>query len=340
MKPEFKLLDRREFVNFVSRSAALLGLAKVGSESATAATTSAEQTSTNAFAYDVSRLQKTDPKLIAYEEVTRWRSPRTSVRQIAIGPGDQVHVCAGHYISVFNPQGQPAAEVALTGPADSLAVASDGTIYAGLRDHVEVFDAKGQRQAVWAAPDRKSWLTGLAVGKQDVFAADSGKRVIWHFDLAGKLLGRVGEKNASQNAPGFIVPSPFLQVAIHADGLLRVNNIGRHQVEAYTFAGEFEGAWGRITTAIDGFCGCCNPIGFALLPDGRFVTAEKGLPRVKIYNLAGVFESVVAGAESFPENARACNGLNDCAHGGLDVGVDGQGTAGQGGARQGKQIVA
>jgi hypothetical protein len=122
--------------------------------------------------------------------------------------------------------------------------------------------------------------------------------------------------------PGLIVPSPFLDVIIHRDGLLRVNNPGRHQVEAYTFDGSLEGAWGKPTAATEGFCGCCNPIGLAALADGRIVTCEKGIPRVKIYSAGGEFESVVAGAESFPENALACNDLNDCIHGGLDAAVD------------------
>jgi hypothetical protein len=46
---------------------------------------------------------------------------------------------------------------------------------------------------------------------------------------------------------------------------------------------------------------------------------------VKIYNASGEFESVVAGTESFPENAKACSSLNDCTHGGLDTAVDSQG---------------
>jgi uncharacterized cupin superfamily protein len=75
---------------------------------------------------------------------------------------------------------------------------------------------------------------------------------------------------------------------------------------------------------ITGFCGCCNPINFALLPDGRYVTCEKGLPRVKIYSATGEFQSVVAGGESFAENARAC-GPFDCTAGGLDAAVDSQG---------------
>ena len=41
---------------------------------------------------------------------------------------------------------------------------------------------------------------------------------------------------------------------------------------------------------------------FAILPDSRFVTCEKGIPRVKVYSADGVFESVVAGAELFAQS--------------------------------------
>jgi hypothetical protein len=205
-------------------------------------------------------------------------------------------------------------------------VAGDGTIFTGLRDHVELYNAKGGRTARWDAPHAKSWLTGLAVADKDVFAADSGRRVIWHYDRGGKLLGPIGQKDSARSIPGFVVPSPFLDVLIHRDGLLRVNNPGRHRVELYTFEGDLESSWGKPTAAIDGFCGCCNPIAIASLPDGRMITCEKGIPRVKIYTAAGEFESVVAGPESFPENAHACTDLNDCVHGGLDaaVGADGR----------------
>jgi hypothetical protein len=320
MKPEFKLFDRREFFNFVSKSAAIIGLTGVASGAKAAV-----QGGSNSFAYDISKLQKTDPKLIAYHEVMRWLCPRKEAQRLAVGPDDRVLVCASNYLTAFNLQGQPGQEIALSGPAGCVAVAKDGTIYVGLRDHLEVFDSKGERRATWASPDRKSWFTGLAIGDKDVFAADAGNRVILRYDKTGKVVGRIGVKNTERNVPGFIVPSPYLAVAIHADGLLRVNNPGRHRVETYTFDGDFEGAWGKPTVAIDGFCGCCNPIALALLADGRLVTGEKGLPRVKIYSGAGEFESVVAGAEAFPENARACSGLNDCAHGGLDVAVDSQG---------------
>ena len=50
---------------------------------------------------------------------------------------------------------------------------------------------------------------------------------------------------------------------------------------------------------IEGFCGCCNPTNIALLADGKIVTSEKGLPRVKVYRPDGTLESVIAGPEAF-----------------------------------------
>ncbi|MGA2176554.1 MAG: hypothetical protein ABSH38_16380 [Verrucomicrobiota bacterium] len=319
MKPELELFDRREFFGVVTKTAAIIGLAGAAEGRAQG------QGTANPFAYDLSRFQKTDPKLITYEEVTRWPIPHKEARRLAIGPDGQLYVCAGNYINGMSRAGQRGLELALAGPACCVAVAGDGTIFAGLRDHIEVFDSKGGRVARWESPDPKTWFTGLAAGEKDVFAADAVKLVVLRYDRAGKIVGRIGHKDADRNVPGLIVPSPFLDVIIHRDGLLRVNNPGRHRIEAYTFDGDLEGAWGKPAAAIEGFCGCCNPIGLTALADGRIVTCEKGLPRVKIYSATGEFESVVAGTESFPENAHACTDLNDCIHGGIDAAADADG---------------
>ena len=52
---------------------------------------------------------------------------------------------------------------------------------------------------------------------------------------------------------------------------------------------------------IEGFAGCCNPSHFIILEDGSFVTAEKGIARIKIYNRLGNLESVVAAPDQFIE---------------------------------------
>ena len=64
---------------------------------------------------------------------------------------------------------------------------------------------------------------------------------------------------------------------------------------------------------------------FALLPDGGYVTCEKGLTRVKVYDPEGNFVAVVAGPEQFVEAGHACDVSANCQTGGLDVAVDPQG---------------
>jgi hypothetical protein len=316
-----RFVSRRGFVRRGAASAALAGLAAsvLGRRAAGAA-----EKNSNPFAYDVDRLKKTDPKLLHFGEVGRFKVPRGEARRVGIGPENHLYVSAGNYICALDTQGQRVMEIALPGPARCAAVAQEGTIYVALREHIEVFDSKGQRRGTWESPGKKTWITGLAVGDNDVFAADSGNRVVWRHDRSGKRIGRIGEKNKDRNIPGFVLPSPFLDVELHRDGLLRVNNPGRHQVEAYTPDGDLELVWGKATMGIEGFCGCCNPIALALLPDGRIVTCEKGLPRVKVYTAKGEFESVVAGPGAFAENAKVCDPA-DCTTGGLDAAVDASG---------------
>jgi hypothetical protein len=278
----------------------------------------------NPFAYDVSRFATTDPALIAWEEVGRQVCPGKGARRMAFGPGDVLHIAAGEQIVRLGAKGG-VGNIEVGATVYGVAVAGDGTVYAGLRDHIEVFAASGTRLARWDPLEKRTWLSSLALGPGGLFAADSGNRIILRYDLTGKIVGRIGAKHPERNTPGFVVPSPFLDVKLHPDGLLRVNNPGRHRFEAYTLEGEFAAAWGTPSAALRGFCGCCNPIGLALLPDGRTVTCEKGLARVKVHGADGQFESVVAGPESFAANVKAGADATAGPRSGLEAAVDAQG---------------
>ncbi len=317
-------ITRRWFLKGTARG---VGILAVSSGSIAASVPLARAASpgkdANPFALDVERLRKTDPKLIHYEQVGRFPNPNPNPRRIAIGSDDRVYITAGNSVCVLGRDGARSNVIACSAVVRSVAVGADGAIYAGVRDHVEAFDRNGKLLATWKSPGKRTWISGLAVGENDVFAADSGNRVVLRYDKSGKLVGRIGERNKDRNIPGLILPSPYLDVKLAPDGLLRVNNTGRHRVEAYTPDGDLEFFWGKPSSAIDGFCGCCNPVGLALLSDGRYVTCEKGLPRVKIYSKEGTFECVVAGVESFSENWLKCS-LADCTVGGLDAAVDSQ----------------
>ncbi len=61
----------------------------------------------------------------------------------------------------------------------------------------------------------------------------------------------------------------------------------------------------------DRFTGCCNPAHFALLPDGSFVTYEKGNDKIKVFDHTGKFHAFVAGAGSFKGNPDFLLGRNN-----------------------------
>jgi len=279
------------------------------------------------FNYDLNNLRKTDPALIKYEEAGKIETKFQDVFGVAVGQNGYIYVAGDKAIRVFSENGSYLSEIKLTDSPRCLAITDDGTVYVGMKEHVEVYDQKGVRKANWESPGQKAVLTSIAVSGNDVFVADAGNRVVLRYDISGKRMNRIGEKDKEKNIPGFVVPSPYFDLTVAPDGLLRVVNPGLHQIEAYTPDGYLEFSWGQTSMDIEGFSGCCNPVNFAMLPDGGFVTCEKGLPRVKIYGAdgvdsGGVFEGVVAGPELFAADS---DGLSDCQTGGLDVAVDYQG---------------
>ena len=313
-------LSRRRFLHHgVGGATLLLGLLPPRSQAASARD--------NPFSYNLDRYRKVDPQWLHFQKTSSFTFPQPEPRRIAIDREDRLYLAAGREVIILDRQGVPVGVIQCEAPVRCVAVAADGTRYVGFKDHVEAFDAKGQRTARWEPHAGRPFLTGLAVGENDLFAADAGNRAILRYDRSGKLVARIGERNRDRNIPGLIVPSACLDVEIGSDGLLRVNNPGRHRVETYTVNGDLELAWGRASAAIDGFCGCCNPVNLELLPDGRCVTFEKGLPRVKVYSPAGQLESVVAGPDQFTENGNVSPVLD--AEGGpagvLDGAIDSQG---------------
>ena len=266
-----------------------------------------------------------DPNLILYEEsVEPINTGFTNTHAIMLDSQGSIYVAGDNAVRIFNESGNMLNEIALTGVPRSLTVADDGKIYVGISNHIEVYNRQGKQLASWDSLGQRAMLTSIAVSGNDVFVADAGNRIVLHYDTNGNLINRIGRKDKDRNIPGFIVPSPYFDVVMRRDELLRVVNPGLHRIEAYTFDGDFEFWWGKFSSSIEDFCGCCNPINIAVLRDDSFVTCEKGLTRVKIYDPEGAFVGVVAGPEQFGVTAHICTTIEQCQSGGFDVAVDAQ----------------
>lgn len=248
------------------------------------------------YEYDLSQYEQIDPALILYEQTAAFDTGLDPSVAIVIR-GDELFLAGEKQIRIFDLSGAQKQEIPLDLPPQSLALDESGNVWIAFISHVEQYGRDGKRIAAWPPLDPKTNLTSIAVGKDDIYLADAGNRIVLRYDRSGKLKNEIGLRDDTRDIPGFVIPSPHFKLMMAEDGLLCVNNPGRHTIEAYTPRGDREFDFGSGSIRVEGFCGCCNPVAFAILPDGGFVTAEKGLVRVKVYDAQGQFVGVVAGPE-------------------------------------------
>jgi hypothetical protein len=259
----------------------------------------------------VESMQKVDPKYIICKEAGRLATGFKELKGIAVGPEDRVYAAGDKAFVVLGSDGQKISRVELDKTPTCLAVGSDSTVYVGLWDHVEVFDSQGARKGSWSNPTPKSWITSIAVTETEVFVADFGEKRVLRYDKTGKLLGRLAPEGKGDGFERYEIPSPYFDVAVDASGSPWVAHTGRRVLENYNSEGKLGTSWGKSGPALDSFWGCCNPSHIAIRKDGSFVTAEKGVVRVKIHAANGDLIGVVAAAKDFQKGIH-----------GLDLAVD------------------
>jgi sugar lactone lactonase YvrE len=280
--------------------------------------------------YKIDEHKSIDASRIHYQQSTMLSSQMKTARAVVVGPEDSIYVAGDRAVEVLDPKGELLRRIELEDEPMCLAVggadhAHPGRLYVGMMDRVQPVSPDGTALPGWEQVGQKSRLTAIALATEDVFVADAGGRVVLRYDVSGNLLGRITGQHNDPGIPGFVIPSPFFDVAVASDGLLWVVNPGVTRLEAYTFDGRLELKWGEGNSAIEGFFGCCNPANLAILPDGRFVTAEKGLLRVKIYSAEGELEGVVAGPEQLEEPAAGGRPQFDHEYRAVDIAVNSQG---------------
>jgi len=237
--------------------------------------------------------RQVDPGLVTYRPVLQVRTGQRESRGVAFDPDGDLYVAGDQEVRVFR-EGAANGAIMLPEPPQCLALDRFGVMAVGYRSAVRLHKPGAQVLAEWTVPGAHPYVTCVALSGDDVWVADAGNRVVLRYDRRGRLLGRVGERDAKRGVPGLQIPSNHLDVVVGPDKLLLVSNPGRLALETYTQEGKLVSSWGKAGMEIDAFCGCCNPTDIALLPDRRVVTAEKGLPRVKVFRPDGRLDCVVA----------------------------------------------
>jgi len=255
----------------------------------------------NPFEYNIEYFKHIEPELLKYTEIRQIPLGLLQISGIALDIEDNIYVTGERSVIILLNDGQLQSTISMSYTPLCLDVDKNGDLYLGMKNHIEVYNRDGIKKAQWEDMGSNARVTSIKSTDEYIFVADAGNRIVWKYDKSGNYLLKIGEKDESKDIPGYIVPSPFFDVDIDPDGFLWVVNPGRHSLENYTPDGDLRSSWGVFSMTIEGFCGCCNPIHITILDDGKFVTSEKGIARIKVYNRLGNLESVVAAPDQFNE---------------------------------------
>lgn len=250
---------------------------------------------------------------LLYRESSRIPLSLLEPHALTMGPNGTIAVVGDKALLLMDSKGREKQRIKLNAAPTCIAWASTN-IFVGFNTHIEVYNAAGTHLQTWQTFGENAWLTGLAANTNTLFATDYGQRTVWQLGLDGQLLAKIDGRGPQGSEPGFVIPSPYFDLAIH-NGTVWIVNPGRQRLEAYSFTGKRLSYWGKASTEIDGFCGCCNPSYIAMTADGGFVTSEKGMPRVKRYAPDGTFLGMVAPSDTFSKGTV-----------GLDLAVDNDGS--------------
>jgi len=177
-------------------------------------------------------------------------------------------------------------------PVTTLAVSGDN-VYGAVQGIILVLNMKGEKVDEWGPFENNSIMTSLSANETYVAFADAANKTVFVLDKEGLVKSIIGKSEEP-----FIIPSLYFDIALGSDNILYVANTGERRIERRNIDGKILDFFGEAGIDPDAFCGCCNPAHFTIIPDG-FVTAEKGINRIKILNTGGEFIEFVSSVNDF-----------------------------------------
>ncbi len=251
----------------------------------------------NPYEYNVDEYREVPVELISHDEIRQIKVDLCQEGALAVH-GRNIYLAACNELKIIE-DGRKVVNKFSVDPSPASIAVSDDFIAVGYNDYIKLYEHSGDAIATSEVVSDRSVYTSVAIKNDNVYIADAGKRVVRIFNKEAKQLSFFEGVSEASNLIGFIIPSPYFEVAVSSDGELWATNPGMHALQNYNDKGDLLRSWDQISIRIDGFSGCCNPAQVAILPDGSFVTSEKGMPRIKIHAVNGDLISVVAPPAAF-----------------------------------------
>jgi hypothetical protein len=215
-----------------------------------------------------------------------------SLKAVSVSPAGYVFLGGDSFISCYDNKLKLVWNLKTPAPVTALSLYGD-SLFATTMDLVLIVNTKGELISEWGPFEDNSILTSVSANKTNVALADAGNKAIFILDKGGEAKKIIGLNDGQ-----FIVPSPYFDVALDAAGFIYVANTGHRRLETRGVDGVTISYFGEPGTAPDAFCGCCNPAHFIKTKTG-YITAEKGINRIKILGESGEFIEFVSSKNDF-----------------------------------------
>lgn len=218
-----------------------------------------------------------------------------TLNAVAASSTNRIYLGGDSFVSCYNNDLKLLWNTKTDSAITSISVSGD-SIFASTMEHILVLNQEGKILNEWGPFEEGCMITSISSNRNFVAIADAGNKIVFIIDKGGEVKRMIGQSERE-----FIIPSPYFDIALDKDNLLYTANTGKHRIETRTPDGAIKSFFGEAGAAPEYFSGCCAPAHFIVFPDG-FVTAEKGINRIKILNTSGEFVEFVNSKNTFAKS--------------------------------------
>lgn len=228
----------------------------------------------------------------AWKITNEFKVNEGSLKAVTVSLDGVIYLGGDSFVACYDKDLKLTWKIKTPSPVTSLSNFGD-TIFASTVEQILVISLSGTILNEWGPFEDACIITSVGSNGKYVAFADAGNRIVFILDKGGEVKKMIGH-----NDKQFVIPSPYFDVALDNDNNLFIANTGQHRIETRSIDGVIKSYFGEAGTAPGRFCGCCAPPHFIVVPEG-FVTAEKGINRIKILNKNGEFVEFVNSKNSF-----------------------------------------